>query len=140
MLQCQPHYLTVSELLSMRFLASLLIGLVVGAAIGLYLGWVQFPAQVVNSPASNLTERYKDEYTVMIAAGYLGDGDLGGAVERLRVLGEQNIPAWVQNVTERYISNSRNARDIGYLVALAEGLGRLTPIMEPYRQVAGGQP
>ncbi|MBL8155471.1 MAG: hypothetical protein JNM70_14905, partial [Anaerolineae bacterium] len=110
----------------LRFLASLVLALGVGAAIGLYLGWVQFPVEFVNSPASDLAESYKDDYTVMIAAGYLTDGDLGGAVDRLRLLGMQNIPAWVQSVTERYISSSRDSRDIAYLVALSEGLGRLT--------------
>ncbi|MBL8164444.1 MAG: hypothetical protein JNJ61_20820 [Anaerolineae bacterium] len=122
-----------------RVLLSLLVGLLVGAVIGLYLGWFQFPVQFVNSPAASLAERFQDDYVVMIASGYLKDGDLGGAVDRLRILGVANIPAYVQEVTERYISNSRDARDIGYLVALAEGLGRLTPIMQPYRQVAPGQ-
>lgn len=119
----------------LRFLISLLVGLALGAGAGLYLGWVQFPAQFVNSPAASLSERYKDDYTVMVATGYLKDGDLGGAFDRLKILGVVNIPAYVQSVTERYISSSRDAKDISYLVALAEGLGRLTPIMEPYRQL-----
>ncbi len=118
-----------------RFLLSLVIALLIGAAVGLYLGWVQFPVQYLNSPAASLADRYKDEYTVMVATGYLKDGDLGGAVERLRMLGQANIPAYVQSVTERYISNSQDANDISYLVALAEGLGRLTPIMQPYSQL-----
>lgn len=120
----------------LRFLISLLVGLALGAGVGLYLGWVQFPSQYVNSPAATLSERYKDEFTVMVATGYLKDGDLGGAFERLKILGVANIPSFVQSVTERYISNSRDAQDITYLVALAEGLGRLTPIMEPYRQLS----
>jgi hypothetical protein len=119
----------------LRFLISLLLGLAAGALIGLYLGWVQFPVQYVDSPAQNLNQRYKDEYTVMVAGGYLNDGDVNGAVERLRLLGVENIPSYVQEVTERYISNSRNVDDIRSLVALSESLGRLTPIMEPYRRV-----
>jgi hypothetical protein len=119
-----------------RFIVSLLIGLAVGLGLGLYLGWVQFPVEFVNSPITELAPRYKDEYTVMIAAGYSADQDLVGAVERLRVLGVENIPAYVQETTERYITNSRNVDDIRYLVILAEGLDRLTPIMEPYRQVS----
>ena len=118
-----------------RVLLSLMAGLALGLIGGLYIGWVQFPVEFVNSPASSLAERYKDDYIVMVAAGYLKDGDLGGAVERLRPLGVANIPAYVQEVTERYISNSRDANDISILVGLAEGLGRLTPIMEPYRQI-----
>jgi hypothetical protein len=120
----------------LRFLLSLITGLVLGALIGLYLGWVQFPVQFVNSPASSLSERAKNDYMVMVAAGYLEDGDLGGAVERLRLLGVPNIPAYVQQVTENYISNSQDVDDISYLVALAEAVGRLTPIMQPYRRVS----
>jgi hypothetical protein len=119
----------------MRFLISLVVGLVLGAGIGLYLGWVQFPVEFVDSPASSLATRYQDEYTVMVAGGYLGDGDLIGAIERLRLLDVPNVPFHVQEVTERYITNSRDVDDIRYLVALAEGLGRLTPIMEPYRDL-----
>src|SRR5215468_759615 len=119
----------------LRFVISLVIGLAIGAGIGLYLGWVQFPKQFINSPTSSLADRYKDDYIVMIAAGYLKDKDLGGAVERLRILGVPNVPAYVQDVTEQYITTSRDAKDISYLVALSEGLGRLTPIMQPYRQV-----
>jgi hypothetical protein len=120
----------------LRFLLSLITGLIIGAVIGLYLGWVQFPVQFVNSPASSLSERAKNDYMVMVAAGYLEDGDLGGAVERLRLLGVPNIPAYVQQVTENYISNSQDVDDISYLVALAEAVGRLTPIMQPYRRVS----
>ncbi len=119
----------------MRFLISLLIGLLVGLGLGLYLGWVQFPVEFVNSPMTDLSPRYKDEYTVMIAAGYSADRDLVGAVERLRLLGVENIPLHVQETAERYITNSRNVEDIRFLVIMAEGLDRLTPIMEPYRQV-----
>ena len=120
----------------MRFLISLIIGLLVGVGLGLYLGWVQFPVAFVNSPITDLSPKYKDEYTVMIATGYGADHDLNGAVDRLKVLGVDNIPAWVQETTERYITNSRDVNDIRYLVMLAEGLDRLTPIMEPYRQVS----
>ena len=120
----------------MRFIISLLIGLQVGVGLGLYLGWIQFPVEFVNSSMTDVSPRFKEEYTVMIATGYSGDGDLVGAVERLRRLGVENIPAYVQETTERYITNSRNVDDIRYLVTLAEGLDRLTPIMEPYRQVS----
>jgi hypothetical protein len=120
----------------LRFVISLIIGLAVGALIGLYLGWVQFPVQFVNSPASSLSERAKNDYMVMVAAGYLEDSDLGSAVDRLRLLGVPNIPAYVQQVTETYISNSQNVNDISYLVALSEALGRMTPIMQPYRRVS----
>lgn len=120
-----------------RFFTSFLVALAVGVGVGLYLGWVQFPARAGNSPASALAPQYRDDYTVMIAAAYLEDGDLLGALDRLRFLGVENIPAYVQDVTERFISNSRELDDIRKLVFLSEGLGRFTPIMEPYRIVPG---
>jgi hypothetical protein len=123
-----------------RVLFSLLIGAIIGLAIGLFLGWVQFPAQPVDSPASALAQRYKDDFTVMVARAYVHDGDLTGAFDRLRPLGEDNIPVSVQEVTERTISTSGAVSDIRALVALAAGLGRVTPIMEPYRQAEATSP
>ena len=122
-----------------RFLLSLLLGAAVWGGIGPFLGWGEFPAQVADGPASALSQRYKDDYTIMVARAYVRDGDLTGALERLRPLGFANIPAFVQEMTERTISTSGNVADIQVLVALANGLGRLTPIMEPYRpaQAAG---
>ncbi len=117
-----------------RFFLSAVVGVAVGLLIGLFLGWQISPVEYRNSPIKALSEAYKDEYTRLVAGGYLADGDLSGAVERLRVLGVPNIPQYVQDMAERYISNSRDLKDIRYLVALSEGLGRLTPLMENFRQ------
>lgn len=120
----------------LRVVLSLIAGLLAGVLLGLYLGWVQFPVEYVDSPAADLSQRYKDEYTVMIAAGYAVDGDLNGVVARLQLLDVDNIPLHVQETTERYITGSRAVEDIRVLVTLAEGMDRLTSIMEPYRQVS----
>jgi hypothetical protein len=119
-----------------RFLLSFLIALVVGLGIGSYLGWVQFPVRYTDSSADRLAQRYKDEYTVMIANAYQSDSDLNSAFERMRLIGVENLPAYVQDTTERFITNSSDVNDIRALVAFSEGLGRLTPIMQPYRAVA----
>ena len=94
---------------------------------------MQFPVKYTDSSADRLAQRYKDEYTVMVANAYLDDSDLTGALERMRVLGVENVPAYIQDTTERYITNSSNVNDIRALVALSAGLGRLTPIMQPYQ-------
>lgn len=116
-----------------RFLFSFIVALIVGLLLGLYLGWVQFPVKYTDSGAERLAQRFKDDYTVMIASAYVEDSDLTGALERMRVLGVENVPAYIQETTERYITNSRDVNDIRALVALSEGLGRLTPIMQPYQ-------
>jgi hypothetical protein len=47
-------------------------------------------------------------------------------------LGKANVFDYIQDLTERYISQS-NVPAISPMVALAEAVGRLTPIMEVYR-------
>jgi hypothetical protein len=121
----------------MRGLIAFLIATAIGIAAGLYLGWVAFPVETIDSGMARLAPRYIDEYTLMVAYGYVSDGDLGGAITRLRPLEVENLPAHIQTTTERFISSSRRVDDIRALVALAEGVGRLTPIMEPYRRVGG---
>jgi hypothetical protein len=118
----------------LRFFFSIVIGVIAGVLVGLFIGWQVAPVEYTDSPISALAQSYQDRYTIMIAGGYIADGDVDGAIERLRLLGEDNIPEFVQRVTERYISNSADLNDIRYLVALAEGLGRLTPPMQNFRQ------
>ncbi len=118
-----------------RFLLSFFAALIVGTLLGLYFGWVQFPVKYTDSSADRLAQRYKDEYTVMVANAYLDDGDLTAALERMRLLGVENVPAYIQDTTERYITNSRDVTEIRALVTLSAGLGRLTPIMQPYQIV-----
>ncbi len=116
-----------------RFLLSFIVALIVGALLGLYFGWVQFPVKYTDSTPDRLAQQYKDDYTVMVANAYLDDGDLTGALDRMRVLGVDNVPAYIQDTTERFITNSSDVKDIQALVALSAGLGRLTPIMQPYQ-------
>ena len=118
-----------------RWFVSLLIGAAIGLGLGLLYGWVIDPTEYVNSPMSDLSRNYQDEYTVMIAAGFAKDSDVDGAIDRLRRLGVDNVPVYVQDTTERFITNSRNIDDIRLLVGLSEGLGRLTPPMERFRQL-----
>lgn len=125
-----------------RFFFSAAIGAALGLLIGLYIGWEVAPVEFVDSPLPELSRTYRDEYTIMVASGYLVDRDINGAIERLRRLGEENVPEYVQATAERYITNSREVDDIRKLVTLAEGLGRLTPPMEQFRQLptTGGTP
>jgi hypothetical protein len=115
-----------------RQVGSVLIGVLVGLAVGLFLGWEQFPVEYTNSSMEALAPRYKQEYTVMVAEGYLVDRDIDAALRRLRPLGEANIYDYVQRMTEQFIAQS-NVPAIPMMVALSEALGRLTPVMEIYR-------
>ena len=122
-----------------RFLQFLLLGLLLGGVFGLYLGWFQFPRDAYRGGMTELAQSFRDDYAVMIAAGYAADGDLPGALDRLSRLRVDDIPRYVQRLTDRVIASSaRDIRDIRLLVALARGLGRLTPAMEPFLDLRGG--
>ncbi len=121
-----------------RFLRSLILGLLIGAVCGLYFGWLHFPAEYLDSEMARLEQGYRDDYLLMIAAGYAFDGDAGGAAERLSRLGVDDAGEYVQVVTERVImASSQSLSDIHLLVSLAEGLGRLSPVMQPFIGLGG---
>lgn len=122
-----------------RFIQPVLLGLILGGLLGLYLGWFQFPREAYRSDMTELAQSFRDDYAVLIAAGYAADGDLPGALERLSRLRVDDMPRFVQRLTDRVIASSaRDIRDIRLLVALARGLGRLTPAMEPFLDLRGG--
>ncbi|MBN2304747.1 MAG: hypothetical protein JXQ72_09735 [Anaerolineae bacterium] len=116
-----------------RHVGSLLIGVIMGLAAGVFLGWQQFPVEYTNSSLSALAPHYQEEYTVMVAEGYQYDQDLDGALSRLQPLGMENIFRYIRELTERYISQS-NVPAIPPLVALADALSSepLPPAMEIY--------
>lgn len=125
----------------LRFARSLVLGLLLGAIFGLYLGWIQFPSQSRNSGMGDLSQRHRDGYSVMIAAGYASARDLEGAIERLQRLEIGDVGDHLQDTTERIIDTSaRGLTDIRLLVQLAHDMGRLTPAMEPFWDLNGGDP
>jgi hypothetical protein len=117
-----------------RIFLLIVVGAAIGAGIGLVIGWNIAPVQYVDSRLSDLDQRYKDDYTVMVAAAYQVDGDLNEVIRRLQPLGVSNIPVYVRDVTERYISESGtgNENDIRTLVVLSRALGYYTPPMQAF--------
>lgn len=124
-----------------RIARSLILGLLLGLIAGLYLGWIHFPSESRNRRMEHLSQRHRDDYAVMIAAGYASAPDLDGALERLRRLEIDDVGFYLQDATERIIRTSaRDLDDIRLLVQLARDMGRLTPAMEPFWDLNGGDP
>ena len=116
-----------------RFLLSLTLGLLLGALAGAVIGWLNPPPAARNSSLSDLAQPHRDDYTIMIAAGYAHDGDLTGALERLRRLEVGDLASYLRATAERIInSGSRELGDIRVLARLAAELGGATPAMAPF--------
>lgn len=128
----RPRQMTEDETM-LRIIRSLIPGLLIGTAVGLFLGWAQFPASGRHSALSDLAQPYRDDYLVMIAAGYAVDADLAGAAQRLSRLYSDLAGPELSNSIERIITTStRDLDDIQLLVELARDLGQLTAIMRPF--------
>lgn len=132
------------------YIATTIIMLAVGIGFGLFLGWIQFPREYEDGYLCQLDPAYQESYTIMVARGYRQDADDPGdardlAFERLQLLlstndpacaestnSIDNVPLWVQTVTEKYISISADRSIIEDLVALSAAFGRVTPLMENF--------
>lgn len=124
-----------------RFVGSALVATIIGIAFGVYLGWEQFPASAQDSAMCQLSQDYREQYTLMVARGYQVDENRDSALRRLLPMRAENdsrcdgdlateidnIPAWVQEVTERYRTRGADIRDICHLAALSGAFGRQIP-------------
>ena len=62
----------------------LLTGLLIGAAIGLFLGWKVFPVSYFDITPKSLHPYFKQDYFVMVGLACNADGDYGRAYYRMR--------------------------------------------------------
>jgi hypothetical protein len=64
------------------------LAIVIGAAGGLFYGWVVNPVKYVDTTPDTLRVDYKSDYVLMVAEAYSTEGDLAMAVRRLALLGD----------------------------------------------------
>ncbi len=120
-----------------RWLVALLIGLGVGAAGGLLVGWLQ-PTQDARAGIADLTPEFRAEYTVMVAAAYSENNDWDLAQARLGLLAEPDPSQYVVQLAEEYIAAGRNPSDIRHLVRVAARYGFTTDAMQPFLPTQDG--
>jgi hypothetical protein len=121
----------------MRRWLYLALGLVLGAALGIFIGWVVWPVQYYDTVPAVLAPDYKDEYVLLVALSYSVDHDLDLAKRRLAALEEEESAARLVALTERLIERDMAPSVITPLAELASDLGEDTSVMDPY---LGGSP
>ncbi len=110
----------------------MLAGLLAGSLAGWLLGQLAGGGAFGGGSIDPRSQQIRDDLLVMIATAYSDDRDLPLAWRRMRQVTGDGSVSMLHATTERFIANSRNVQDIRHLVALAEGLGRLTPAMKPF--------
>ena len=122
---------------------TLILGLIVGALVGVGVGWLA-PITDVGAGFDKLSPDYEAEYTVMVGAAYAVDGDWDAVQTRLSLLGQPDPAVYVERQAERYIAEGRDPDDIRNLVRLAARYGYLTAPMQPFAPTtpapSGGKP
>ena len=111
---------------------ALIIGLLLGAIAGVVIGWLHAPP-ARSASIRDLAQKHRDDYAIMIAAGYAHDHDLQAALHRLEGLDADDIGASLRAMSERIIdSGSRSLSDIRLLARLTADIGGVTPILAPF--------
>jgi hypothetical protein len=107
------------------------LGLVIGAGLGLYLGWVAWPTEFTDANPGVLQEDYRRDYLLMVAIAYTLDNDLPAAQQRIASLGTDGDAFLVNTIIDLILQQGDEAT-IRQLVHLAADLGLSSPAMQPY--------
>ena len=107
-----------------------LIAVILGAAAGLFYGWVVNPVEYVDIAPESLRMDYKTDYVLMVAEAYQVDHDLGSAVRRLAVLGSSTPSEIVANALKYALEHEYSSQDISLFQSLGKDLLTWNPNME----------
>jgi hypothetical protein len=114
----------------MSRLTKFLIAVILGAAAGLFYGWVVNPVEYVDIAPESLRMDYKTDYVLMVAEAYQVDHDLGSAVRRLALLGSSTPSEIVANALKYSLDHKYSSQDITLFQSLGKDLLTWNPNME----------
>ena len=116
----------------MRQFLALILGMALGVALALLVGWVLVPIQHQAATPASLRADYRREYVRLVALAYQVEGAPDRARARLEALGDEPWSAPLVQVTEQAIEAGRSPAYLAPMVQLAADLGVVTPPMRPY--------
>jgi hypothetical protein len=106
---------------------NLLIGALIGLALGLFYTWVVNPVQYVDTGPASLRDDHKADYVIMVARAYAADSNLDLARTRLEELGFDDPGDQVAALTADQIRSGAPPDDLRALSALTLALGAVPP-------------
>jgi hypothetical protein len=107
-----------------------LIAVLLGAAAGLFYGWVVNPVEYVDIAPESLRVDYKADYVLMVAEAYQVEHDIGLAVRRLALLGSSAPSDIVANALSYALQHQYASQDLSLLQLLGEALLTWNPNLE----------
>lgn len=107
-----------------------LLAVIIGAAAGLFYGWIVNPVAYVDIAPSSLRADYKTDFVLMVAEAYQVDHDLGLSVRRLALLGSTAPTEIVADALSYANQHKFGSQDISLLQDLGEALLTWNPNQE----------
>ncbi len=107
-----------------------LLVVALGAAAGLFYGWVVNPVEYVEISPQSLRVDYRSDFVLMVAEAYQVDHNLGLAVRRMSLLGSSAPADIVASAMDYGLQHGYAAQDLALLQSLAEGLLTWNPNLE----------
>jgi hypothetical protein len=105
------------------WIGGFLVGFIMGLTMSLTYGWVLDPHPLPVGPAE-LTPADKEVYIRLVAAAFFHGANEERAYNRVEKLADEDFQTTLINLTERYIDENRDVRDIRALVKLAGLVGQ----------------
>jgi hypothetical protein len=107
-----------------------LIAIAIGAAAGMYYGWVLNPVEYVDTAPDSLRIDYKTDYILMVAEAYHVDPDLSLAVRRLALLGDRPPMDIVIGALISAVEYDYAEADLTLMQSFADDLNNWNPSLE----------
>jgi hypothetical protein len=105
-----------------RFPWEIIIGLIIGAALGLTYAWIISPMRYIDTVPSSLRADFKDQYHIAISAAYAATGDIQRARARLALLGDGDSVQALSAQAQRMLANGEDIEIVNRIARLASDL------------------
>lgn len=102
--------------------AFFLLAILVGALLGVFIGWQIAPVRDTGARPEALRRDYKTDTVLMVAEIYQQEGDLPMAITRLATLGEGPLAGTVRDAIAYGQEIGYDPADLALMLALAEDL------------------
>ena len=100
----------------------LLTGFIIGAVIGLLVGWVFAPVSYFDITPYSLHDDFKSDYLSIIALTYQADNDIGRARARVQELSNPIDKAQLRIIAERIHADKDLTENYDAVLSLIEAL------------------
>lgn len=106
---------------------SVILGVVIGVAAGLYYAWAINPVEYTDTSPASLRSDFKAEYLTLIAAAFDGTGDLARARARLALFPDTNPADALAALAQQRLAQGRPSPEVSALARLASALSGSPP-------------